>query len=145
MYGISLPLEHRYTRVFTIKASPELIYDLAIDAESQDSWRQDISKITMHPGKQNWIEHTKQGDISFKIIEEKRPSTFSLEFRGQGLEGTWEGEFTPGTIGTKVSLVENISVHNPFFRALSKLTKFTEKFMDRYMHDLKVESERRSI
>ena len=36
-----------------------------------------------------------------------------------------------------------MSEQNPFFRVISNLMKFTEKFMDRYIHDLKIEAERR--
>ncbi|HFB2048792.1 MAG: SRPBCC family protein [Hyphomicrobiaceae bacterium] len=142
-YGTSLPHEKSHSRVVLINAAPETLYDIAINAEAQSSWRKDVSKITMRPDQKSWIEHTNQGDIFFTILEENRPNSFSLEFKGQGFEGTWKGEFVASGNGTEVSLVENISIQNPFFRSLSNLMKFTEKFMDRYIHDLEIEAERR--
>jgi hypothetical protein len=143
LYGASLPREHAYSRVAVVKASPEILYDLAIDAQSQSSWRRDVPKITMHAGQKSWIEHTNQGDVSFDITTEERPHTFSLKFQGQGFEGTWKGAFVAVDSGTEVSLREVIAIQNPFFRVLSKVMKFTETFMDRYIHDLKTEAEKR--
>jgi hypothetical protein len=142
-YGTSLPSEKSYARKIIINASIETVYDLAIDAKSQNSWRQDVAKITINPDRKSWVEHTKQGDISFEIVQEDRPNSFSLAFKGNGFEGTWRGEFTSIDGQAEVKLVENISIENSFFKVLSKVMKFTEKFMDRYIYDLKTEAEKR--
>ena len=141
-YGSSLPQKNSFTQTVFINASPDVIYGLAIDAQSQDSWRQDVIDVTMNPGGKTWTEHTDHGDILFEITQEDRPHTFGLKFRGKGFEGAWKGNFTAVGTGTEVSLVETTSIENPFFRVLSKIMKFNEKLMTLYVRDLTAESER---
>lgn len=143
LYGSSLLAEHSISRSIFVNADPKTVYDLAMDAKGQSSWRQDVSDITMSPDNKGWVEHTKQGDIKFEIIDANPPHTFSLSIQGPSFHGKWVGNFTPGNSGTEVSLTETITIKNPFFRLLSKMMKFTEKFMDTYARELKTEAEKR--
>lgn len=143
LYGSSLPEEQSVSRSILIDALPETIYDLAIDAKGQSAWRRDISNITMKEDHQSWVEHKQQGDIEFVLTHQDRPQTFTLDFQGQGFQGKWTGSFVTINSGTEVSLTETVRIKNPFFRLLSKWMRFTEKFMDTYMDDLKIEAEKR--
>ena len=143
LYGSSLPEERSISRSIFVNASPETVYDLAVDAKGQSSWRQDVSNITMSPDNKSWVEHTKQGDIKFEITDANPPHTFSLDLQGRIFRGKWIGNFISSNSGTEVSLTETITIKNPFFRLLSKVMKFTEKFMDTYARELKTEAEKR--
>ena len=142
-YGLLLPEKRSISKDITINASPEIIYDLAIDAKTQNLWRRDVLKITMGSDSKKWVEHTKQGDISFEITKENRPHGFNLKFKAQSFHGKWQGKFVPVNLGSKVSLVETASINSPFLRVLSKVMKFSERFMDSYIYDLKTEAEKR--
>lgn len=143
-YGSLLPRERSVSRSVQVNAAPELVYDLAIDAQGQASWRSDVSDISMGEGGKGWVEHTRHGDVSFEIVDEDRPHAFSLRYAGErGFKGNWTGSFTAGASGTEVTLTETVTVEPPFPRLLSHVMKFTERFMDRYIRELKAEAERR--
>lgn len=142
-YGSSLPEERVVSRTLFVNANPIDVYNLAVDIEGQSSWRKDVLGITVGSDKRSWVEHTKQGDVEFEITDVDAPHGFGLSLRGRGFHGKWAGTFTASGSGTEVSLTEAISVKNPFFRLLSKMMKFSEKFMDAYAHELKTEAERR--
>lgn len=142
-YGSSLPEERVVSRTIFINANPIDVYNLAVDIEGQSSWRKDVLGITVGSDDRSWVEHTEQGDVKLEITDVDAPHGFSLSLQGRGFHGRWSGTFTASGSGTEVSLTEAISVKNPFFRLLSKVMKFTEKFMDAYAHELKTEAERR--
>ncbi|MCY4034106.1 MAG: SRPBCC family protein [Hyphomicrobiales bacterium] len=143
LYGYLLPEERIISRTIFVNADPITVYNLAVDIEGQTSWRKDVLDVTVGSDEKSWVEHTKQGDVKLEITDVDAPRSFSLSLQGQGFHGEWAGTFDHSGSGTEVSLTETINIENPFFRFLSKVMKYTEKFMDAYAHELKTEAERR--
>ena len=97
----------------------------------------------MGPDNKSWVEHAKQENIKFEITDANSPHTFNIRLQSQGFHGKWVGNFVSSNSGTEVSLTETITIKKPFFRLLSNVMKFTEKFMDTYARELKTEAEKR--
>jgi hypothetical protein len=140
VYGLALPQTRSVVRTVQLDADLRQVYDLVRNVQGQESWRKDIVKITLKEDGKRWLEHTKQGDILFHITEENPPYFLKLKFESaQKFHGEWVGKFSETPSGTEFAFSETITIQNPFFRGLSRIMGFTEKFMDDYVRDLKMQ------
>lgn len=137
--GLLLPSQVTVSKSAELKASPTKVFQTVTDVEKQGAWRKDIKSVRVRPSGKSWTEETTTGtSIDFEVRYKEPNTRFEIEFvSNQGFSGSWVGVFTPSSNGTIVQISETIEIQNPIFRVMSRIFRFTDKFIDTYLSQLK--------
>lgn len=141
--GYFIDKNHTASRSVTFKASPETIWKLITDLESQPSWRKSLSEIRFIDrtlNKESWTEVSKTGDeLSFKTRNKTEPSRYEAEIiNNSNFGGYWEVTLEPSDGGTKLTLTEHGEIYNPMFRTIAAVFFDMHATIDEYLTDLAV-------
>jgi hypothetical protein len=135
LLGWLLPEQHVVTRSVTVAASPEQVWQLITDVPGQTKWRKELKSVTMLPDYQppnqppqpHWEERTGMGTIPYIATESDAPHQRVVKIAGPqyggpdlGFGGTWTFDLHGSASSTKLSITEEGSIHNIFFRFLSR-------------------------
>lgn len=135
--GAFLPAQKISTHQFTIKAAPDRVYDHMLAVADQPNWRKDVTDVT-RLSETRWVEHATHGDITFELVQMERPNSYVMNFESaQGFSGQARGALRAVGDATEVTLTEDVTIANPFFRLLGRVMNFTEKFQKQYEADLR--------
>jgi uncharacterized protein YndB with AHSA1/START domain len=137
--GMLLPSQVTASRSAELKASPARVFQTVTNIEEQTQWRKDIASVRVHSSGKSWTEETTAGTIiDFEVLHKEPKTRFEIKFVSkQGFSGSWVGVFTPSSNGTMVQITETIEIQNPIFRVMSRIFRFTDKFIDTYLAQLK--------
>ena len=144
LWGATLPREHQATSQVIIVAPPESVYNVMRDFGSTATWWKDLKVVEAVPGTDGW-ERWKEtsGGMSFTLIvdQEEPPLRFKTRIDTTGhppFGGTWTYQTAIASGGhTTVTITEDGTVDNPFFRVVSKLMG-THATLDSYLTALSV-------
>jgi hypothetical protein len=122
--GLMLPRDHVARVARTFPAPPERMAALIRNVEGQPIWRRDVRSIDVQeraPGRVRYIEHSRQGDITYDLREEEPSRLFRSTIADPDLPfgGFWTIAVAPNGTGSRVEIVEHGSVRNPLFRFFS--------------------------
>jgi hypothetical protein len=119
-----------------IHASAEHILNTLRDVENQPAWRKDIKSIEISDG--GWTE------VSSRNVRTKfhwvsvTPEKVELSYVSDaGFSGTWVANFTKSAAGTRMDVVEQVTIRNPFSRLISRIFFDPDAFSRSYLDQLK--------
>lgn len=128
LWGASLPRGHQATSRVVVAAPPESVYNVMRDFATTPTWWKDVKRIEAVPGTDGWERWREtSGGISFIVIidQEEPPLRFRTRVDTTGhppFGGTWTYQTAIASGGhTTVTITEDGTVDNPFFRVVSKL------------------------
>lgn len=145
--GLYLPRRHVAEGVIEVLAPPSKVAALVRDVPSQPRWRSSVTRIKpiSSNGTVRYHEVGRNGRIQF-ALREIAPGSFEVfvDDSNQSFGGRWVISTSPSLQGTSVYIREEGYVHAPLFRALAKYVFGHETTLKTYLHELKVEAERKS-
>jgi len=136
--GLILPKQREFVKTAEFKSSPQKVFQLVTDFQSQKNWRSDVQEIKVID-QNTWTEIPQKGmPITFKTKKKVENQIFEIEIiEPKNFNGYWIGTFEPTSKGTKVVFKEVILIENPFYRVLSSMFVDLDKTMEIYMSNLK--------
>lgn len=137
--GAVLPRGHTARVRSVIHAPPESLYAAIIDVEHAPAWRTGLKSVeVLGRDPVQWRETAEWGTITFVRDEAVPPSRVVARIadESQGFGGTWTYEIAPAPGGSTVTITENGTVSNPFFRFLSKFVFGHYTSLETYARDL---------
>jgi hypothetical protein len=138
-WGLSLPATTRTQRIVRLAASPEQVHAKISDIAGQSAWRSDIGRIAVSADGARWTEYTQDGStIDFELIESRPGALFAIAYRSSlGFEGKWRARLAPDGRSTRGAFAEDLTIANPFMRAVGQLVSPPGQHLDLYLSDLK--------
>jgi uncharacterized membrane protein len=138
LIGALLPRNHVASREIILRRSPEEIYAVIHDFASAPAWRTDLESVEMLgevDGHIRFREQSKQGRITYEVVEDKPPRTLVTRIVDQdlGYSGNWTYALSPTDHGTNVRITEAGEVSNVLFRFLSRFVFGHTATMEAYL------------
>lgn len=127
-WGLTLPREHRAASRITLTAPRDSVYAVMRDLGAQPTWWPANTKteaVTGTDGWERWQETVDGFTMTYKVTEEEPPTSFITVMEAgpdAAFGGTWTFtlDLAPNN-GSKVTVMEEGWVANPFFRVMMKL------------------------
>lgn len=119
-----------------IQASAEQILTVLQDVKNQPTWRKDIKMIEMKDG--GWTEVTISNvKTDFRWIS-VTPQKVELSYASKaGYTGTWIATMTQSATGTRIDVIEQVTIRNPVSRLISRIFFDPDAFSRSYLEQLK--------
>jgi hypothetical protein len=138
-WGLSLPPSTTAQRHLQFAARPQQVYARISDVRGQKAWRSDIGKVEVSADGKRWTEFPDDGStLSFRLVESRPATTFAIAYKSSlGFKGIWRAELEPQGNGTRGQFVEEVTIPNPFLRAIGRLTSPPGQHLDLYLMDLR--------
>ena len=128
IWGLFIPVAHTAAGQITVPAPPESVYTVIRDIKALPSWWHDVTAVEPVPSTDGWER--------WKETADGMAMTLKVQFEEPGIHlvtaidtaghppfgGTWtyDLKLAPGG-GTTVTIVEEGTVSNPFFRVMLRL------------------------
>jgi hypothetical protein len=109
-----------------LRQSPEAVFDAIADVKSAASWRDGMtSSVFLNSaidGAPRFRQTDRNGTITYRIEESKRPNRFVTRIDDQSLPfgGTWTISITANGDATNVEVVEDGEVRSSLFRFVAR-------------------------
>jgi hypothetical protein len=138
-WGFSLPATTRVERDVEFAAVPQEVHARISDIRGQKDWRSDIGKVEVSSDGKRWTEYLGDGStLAFRLVESRPATTFVIAYTSSlGFEGRWRADLTPEGNGTRGMFAEEVTIPNPFLRAISHLASPPGQHLDLYLRDLR--------
>lgn len=138
-WGLSLPATTKAERRPQFAATPERVHARISDIRGQKEWRSDIGKVEVSPDGKRWTEFPDDGStLAFRLVESRPARTFVIAYKSSlGFEGFWRAELAPEGNGTRGQFAEEVTIPNPFLRAIGRLASPPGQHLDLYLQDLR--------
>ena len=141
LIGALLPRNHSASREIVLRRNPDEIYAVVRDFAAAPAWRTDLQSVEMLgevDGHVRFREHSKQGKITYEIVEDKPPYALVTRIVDEdlGYSGSWTYALSPTNVGTRLRITENGEVSNVLFRFLSRFVFGHTATMDSYLRAL---------
>ncbi len=135
--GASLPKNHSVSRSAIFKRDPRAVYDVVRNVSAASEWRDGLQKVEMLDEK-HFREHSKNGVVTYEIVEDKPPHTFITRItdKNLGYSGSWTHRFEETKDGTRLTITEDGVVTNLFFRFMSRFIFGHTATIDSYLKSL---------
>lgn len=139
VWGLSIPATTTAKRDAQFAATPAEIHARISDIRGQQEWRSDIGKVEISGDSQRWTEFPDDGStLTFRLIESRPATTFAIAYKSSvGFEGRWRARLEPMRNGTRGLFVEEVTIPNPFLRAIGRLASPPGQHLDLYLKDLR--------
>ncbi len=138
--ALALPEVRRGQAETLISAGPDRVMATIKDVAAQPQWRKSVATIALTAD--GWTETTTSGEtIAFRWRREA-PDYLELAFTSaSGYSGTWQAQLRPEGGATRVAVVEEARLPNPFTRVLAYLFFDPQAFARTYLGDLRARVE----
>jgi len=138
-WGLSIPATTRAEREVQFAASLEQVYARISDVHGQQKWRSDIGKVEVSSDGKQWTEYPDDGStLAFRLVESRPASTFVIAYKSSlGFEGLWRAGLERDGNGTRGAFAEEVTIPNPFLRAIGRLVSPPGQHLDLYLEDLR--------
>ncbi len=134
--AFAVPEDHEVSRSATYARPADQVFDVITAFADLAEWRRDVDSVTTSPGGK-FVEHGPDGDLEFHVLESRRPRRLEAEVVGsQDLGGIWTFELSAEGTGTRLTLTERGTLHDPITRVLSHYLGRRRAVLDRYLVDL---------
>ena len=119
-----------------IQASAEQILTVLQDVKNQPNWRKDIKAIEMKDG--GWTEVTTNNvKTDFRWVSVASQKVELSYASNAGYTGTWIATLTPSATGTRMDVIEQVTIRNPISRLISRIFFDPDAFSRSYLEQLK--------
>jgi hypothetical protein len=143
LIGYRTPRDHVASRTLVSKQTPQAIWTIINDHDSEPSWRRGLKKIEHiwdGHGLEVWRETYSNGDaLSFVTTEFQPPERMVRVITDENLPfgGRWEYQIMPEKDGgSRVTITEHGWVRPPLYRFVSKYVTGHTYQIDRYLKGL---------
>ena len=138
-WGISIPATTKAERLVQFAATPKQVYARISDVHGLKEWRSDIETVEISGDGQRWTEFPDDGStLSFRLVESRPAAAFAITYTSSlGFEGRWRVRLEPMGNGTQGQFVEEVTIPNPFLRAIGRLASPPGQHLDLYLKDLR--------
>lgn len=137
--GRLLPATREGRAETIVRAPPDQVLAVVADVEAQPQWR-DVGTVTRT--EDGWAEVTARGERITFAAEEMTEQRIRLRFSSDaGYQGEWLAVLEPVTDGTRVTVVERVTVPSPLGRIISRILFDPTAFATTYLSDLKARVE----
>jgi hypothetical protein len=134
--AFAVPEDHEVSRSATYTRSADEVFDVITAFADLASWRRDVDNVTTAPGGR-YTEHGPSGELAFQVLDSRRPRRLEAEVVGsQELGGIWTYELSADGGGTRLTLTERGTFHDPLTRVTSHYLGRRRGVLDRYLIDL---------
>ena len=139
--GALLPREHVASREIVLRRPPSEVYATLREFAAAPTWRPDVERVEMLDdveGRVRFSEHSKQGVITYEVVQESRPGKLVTRIvdRDLGYFGSWTYLLSPVNEGTRLRITEHGEVPNVLFRFMSRFIFGHTATMDAYLRAL---------
>ncbi len=123
--GAALPPDHVVSVRARYAANPEAVWAVLADVAAAPSWRSDVRSVELLAPidcKVAWRETSKQGAISYVMVEFDPPHRMVTRITNDDLPygGQWEFTLAPHGGGTELTITERGFVKPAFFRFMAR-------------------------
>jgi uncharacterized protein YndB with AHSA1/START domain len=138
LVGWLLPEKHHAHRQATLKAPPEVVWELMTNVEAFPSWRSNVKTVQRLPdreGRKVWVEEGSSGRITLAVERSEAPRLLVLRIADPDLPfgGTWTYEVSPAASGSTLTITEDGAIYNPLFRVMARFVFGYEGTMAAYL------------
>jgi uncharacterized protein YndB with AHSA1/START domain len=139
--GASLPEDHVASRSARYAQPPEVVWGAIPEYDEFPAWRPGVDSVEPLDdagGASGWIEQGSTGALPLAIEEARAPRRLVLRIAADnlGFGGTWTYEIRPEEGGSTLTITENGSVSNLFFRFMSRYVFGYTATIETYLVDL---------
>lgn len=141
--GAVLPQDHVAMRSIVLKQRPEVVWPVIADIAQWPSWNANLKRVERladREGRSVYLVEDSSGPIPSEVMQVAPPPGATLVTRIADPQlpfgGTWTWKAEPHAEGCRVSITENGSVTNPFFRFVSRFVMGHHRNMDAYLKEL---------
>ena len=140
--GMLLPREHRATRTAFFDHPPAALWDALTDRAFDGRWRpelESVEHVLSDDGHASWREVYKNGrvvtlDTSEAIAPRRLVQRQADE--GRTVSATWSFDIAPSGTGSRLSVVEERSVSNPYRRIAQRGLHRSTASIDHYLRSV---------
>jgi uncharacterized protein YndB with AHSA1/START domain len=148
--GFLLPAEHTASAERVVAGSPESVWAVITDIEGMPHWRPGVistERLSARDGLDVWRESGPTGSMTIQVTASESPERLVTRIADQDLPfgGTWTYELRPAAEGhrTRITLIEDGEIYNPFFRFVARFILGYEGTMEAYLDGLETRMEER--
>jgi uncharacterized protein YndB with AHSA1/START domain len=138
--GAAVPADHVASRSAGYGQPPEVVWEAITDYEAFPSWRSGVDEVEplATAGATGWVERGPMGDLPLAVDESSPPRRLVLRIAADdlGFGGTWTYEIVPDGTGSILTITENGTVTNLFFRFMSRFVFGYTATIETYLLDL---------
>lgn len=139
--GALLPVDHVASVSARVSAPVDRVWSAITDVEDFPRWRPDVREVDAVRRDENatsWVEVGSTGPLPLEVVESRPPERLVLRIAGEDMPfgGTWTYQLAPVEGGTRMTITENGSVYNPFFRFVSRFVMGHEGTLRSYLGHL---------
>ncbi len=139
--GAMIPADHVASASARYAQPAESIWEAIVDYEAFPAWRSSVDRVeplTPADGATGWIEHGSTGPMPLAVEEEVSPRRLVLRIASDQLPfgGTWTYELEDDGDGSRLTITENGTVTNLFFRFMSRFVFGHTATIETYLVDL---------
>lgn len=126
-WGRTLPERHVAPVSAILARPPAEVWNVVADPQRLPDWYPEIDEVTLLPdrdGKACWRETGTHGSFTVVRSEADPPRRLVIDLvfepgEQPDVSGRWIIELAPDGAGTRVTVIEDARLHNPFFRGLA--------------------------
>jgi uncharacterized protein YndB with AHSA1/START domain len=132
--GAMLPVAHTTSHSTVIRKPPREVYAVIRDFASAPQWRKELKRVEVLSPTQ-YREHGAHDAVAYEIIEDQPGRRIVSRIADKNLPwgGSWTWDFESVDGGTRVTIIENGEVYNPFFRFVSRFVIGYTGTMEKYL------------
>lgn len=139
--GALLPREHVAVAETVLPAEAAWAAEMIRNVERHPEWRggvRGIRNVRRGPAGTDYVEHSQDGEIAFRLVEEQPGARFRSTIADPQLPfgGYWLFRLSPDGAGTRLRIEEHGFVANPIFRFVARFVFGHERNIRRYLADL---------
>ncbi len=139
--GARLPQDHLATVRARFAVPPDSVYDAITDVEAYPQWRKDVKSVSRLPasnGHTAWRETAGSGVLDYEATVTVRPNRVvnAITTKDAGFGGRWIFQILPDSTGSTVTITEEGTVQQPFFRFLQRYVFGTHAAMETFLRSL---------
>ena len=141
LVGYLLPRDHVATVEARLDASPEEVWAAVTDVDGYPAWRRGVDRVERLAARDGLPAWREVGSSTMRLgVEERDPGrVWVVRILDEDLPfgGTWTYRLEPDGGGTRITLTEEGSVHNPIFRFVSRFLMGHDATMRDWIEDLR--------
>lgn len=141
LVGYLLPRDHVATVEARLDASPEEVWAALTDVDAYPAWRRGVERVERLAAGDELPAWREVGSSTMRLgVEARDPGRrWVVRILDEDLPfgGTWTYRLEPEGGGTRITLTEEGSVHNPIFRFVSRFLMGHDATMRAWVDDLR--------
>ena len=139
--GAALPEDHAASRSAHYAEPPDVVWRAITEYDEFPSWRSNVDGVEAlgdAGGATGWVERSSTGALPLAVEEATAPRRLVLRIAADnlGFGGTWTYEIRAEEGGSTLTITENGTVSNLFFRFMSRFVFGYTATIETYLVDL---------